>query len=77
MFTNIKSCSKENILTILTNTGHRSFKKEVKLKFLPISVHFNKESMATILILKDFSNLPRVQINMDSDVEKAINVFTK
>ena len=42
-----------------------------------MSVHFNQKSMATILSMNDFSNVPGVRIYMDSDVEKAINVSYK
>ena len=55
MVTNAKLCNKDNVLTILTNAGHRYFKKEAKLKCLPMLVHFNKESLATILSMKDAS----------------------
>ena len=77
MVTNVKSCSKDDFLKILINAGHRSFKKEAKLKILPMLVHFNEKSMATILSMKDVANLPGVRIHMESEVEKEINVFYK
>ena len=71
---NIKACSSDDVLTVHTNGGPKSFLETAELKLLPIRVHFNEESMANILSLKDVASLPGVRIRMDTIQERAIFV---
>ena len=42
-----------------------------------MSVHFNEESMSTILSMKDVANVPGIIIHIDSDVYTVISIFLK
>ena len=45
--------------------GDHSGTKMVQLKILPIEVHYNPESLAKILSLKDMASLNGVTVTMD------------
>jgi hypothetical protein len=75
MVTGVEACRDEDILTLSTNAGCRVFDQQAMLKFLPISVHFDKNSLATIVAMKDVANVPGVRVQFDTDVERSINVF--
>ena len=51
-----------------TNGGNKNFNKKVVLKLLPILVHFEEDSLATVLSLKDVANINGVHVTMDSIV---------
>ena len=44
---------------------------------LPINVHYNHESMANIVSMKDVLSLPNVKVTMDSSQERAVIVDFK
>ena len=69
---NIKKCGKAECLTIFTNGGSLFFEKIGQFKFFPLKVHFNAESMANILSMKDVASLPGVRVVHDSSTERAI-----
>ena len=56
----------------MTDGGKKVFTNVEDLVFLPIQVHFDEKSLATIIAFKDMANLPRVRITMDTAVERAI-----
>ena len=51
-----------------------SFNQKAKLKLLPMSIYYNKDSMANILAFADVASIPGVRITMDTDKERAMNV---
>ena len=53
----LQPCSMENSLHILTNGGSIDFIQDAELKLLPVRVHFNLNSMATILSLATVNEL--------------------
>jgi hypothetical protein len=67
-------CSEEEELVIQTNGGEKCFDLKSKMKLFPIDVHFNDDSMANILSLKDVAELEGVRITMDTSEERAISV---
>ena len=77
LVTGVKQCRDEDILTLSTNAGCRVFDKQAMLKFLPMSVHFDEGSMATIVSMKDVANVTGVCVHMDTDIERAIKIFYK
>ena len=70
----IEDCSVEERLKVLTNGGSMSFNQKAKLKLLPMSIYYNKDSMANILAFADVASIPGVRITMDTDKERAMNV---
>ena len=44
------------------------------MKLLPIPVHFEEDSLARVLSLKDVSNIKGVYVTMDTRAEKSILV---
>ena len=69
---NIWDCKLGQGITVITNGGSQSFHQEAEAKLLPITVHFNEDSLANILSLSDVANLPGARITMDSLVERSI-----
>ena len=67
---NVRVCSAKNVLTAYTNGGTQKYEKVADLRLLPITVHFKKDSMATILSLKSVSEIPGARITLDTDVSK-------
>ena len=61
-------------LTVSTNGGLISFDKKSTLKLLPMKVHFNKNSMATILYFKKVADIPVVRITTDTEKKIAMTV---
>ena len=62
---------------VRTNGRNRTFYKFSDLYILPVKVHFDGSSLATVLSMKDVTNLRDVVVIMDSSKEKAILVIVK
>ena len=77
MVTGVELFRDEDILTLSTNAGCRFFDQQAMLNFLLMLVHFYKDSMATILSMKDVANVPGVRVHMDTNIKRAIKVFIK
>ena len=45
------------------------------MKKLPLDLHYNSESLATVLSFKTVSNLPGVRVMYDNEVEDVIHVI--
>ena len=76
VLSNIKNCTDDESLKILTNSGSLVYKKIGDCNLLPIKMHFNSKSIANVLLLGVVATIPGVRITMDSMVEKAIIVHT-
>ena len=63
--TDIVACKQHEILTVSTNGGLISFYKNSTLKLLPMKVHFNKDSIATIISFKEVADILGVKITTD------------
>ena len=72
----LQPCGRDNSLHILTNGGTIDFTQDAELKLLPLRVHFNSDSMATIVSLATINDLDGYYTLMDSRKEKAILVYT-
>ena len=48
-----------------------------ELKVLPLKVHYDEDSLATVLSVKDVANIENVKIIMDTSKERAISVIIK
>ena len=59
-------CSEDEELMIRTNGGSKCFDLKSKMKLFPIEVHFNSESMANILSLKDVAEMKGARVTMDT-----------
>ena len=59
---------------MLTNKGLKSCDKKETLKLYPMSVHFNQNSIATIISFKEVANIPGVRITADKNQERAMTV---
>jgi hypothetical protein len=77
LLNNISVCDDDSSLTIYTNGGSQHFDSKGTLKMLPIDVHYNMNSMANILSMKDVVSLPDVKVTMDSSQESAMIVVFK
>ena len=62
MNVNVCDYTSYETLTVCTNGGSKAFTQIVPFKFLPMGVHFNLESMANILEIKDSASIPGVHI---------------
>ena len=69
---NIKECNPEDKMTAFTNGGEQEYTHFADLKLLPITVHFKKDSMATILSFKTVMNILGAELKMDSSVSNDI-----
>ena len=56
------------------NGGNKTFRKRASLKLLPITVHFEEDSLATVLLLNDVANIEGVYLTMDTRAERSILV---
>ena len=74
MIENVRDCTSDKNLMVNKNGGSKNFTHIAPLKFLPVEVHFNPESMANIIEIKDVASIPGVQISMDSRKDRAIIV---
>ena len=74
LVTYILACKQHERLTVSMNGGLISFDKKSTLKLLPMKVHFNKNSMATILSFKEVADIPGVRITTDTKQEIAMTV---
>ena len=72
--TNITKCTNRERLTLQTNGGHRTFSKLADLKLLPVKVHFDEFSLATVLAVKDLTKIEGVVLYMDTSKDKSISV---
>ena len=77
LFVSLHPCPENDCLTVFTNGGQKTFDEIGDLKMLPLKMHFNEDSMANILCLKDVANIEGVQITMDSLKERAMLVHHK
>jgi hypothetical protein len=59
-------CSEDEELMIQTNGSSKCFDLKSKMKLFPIEVHFNSNSMANILSLKDVAEMTGARITMDT-----------
>ena len=64
---NIRTCTPEERLTAYTNGEKQVYNLCAELNILPITVHFKKSSMATILSFKTVSAIPGARLHLDTD----------
>ena len=74
LVSNIVNCSVDDRLCMTTNGGKMTYTKTATLKLLPVQVHFNSKSMATISSLAGVDNLPWHYCTMDTRISKGIQV---
>ena len=67
-----RKCGDDDDLKIVTNGGSVDYKEVSDLKVVPLTVHFNKNSLANILSFKHVESIPGVYITIDKAVEKII-----
>ena len=72
---NIVMCDPSKRMKIVTNGGSMRYHHEADLKLLPLKVHFNELSMATIILLASVLDLKGYYATMDSREELAILVY--
>jgi hypothetical protein len=77
MIRNIRPCDKNEILELETNGGQIVFDQIGQMIDLPVVAHFNPDSLATIIAVKDVFNLNGSRIMFDLDEERAITVYYK
>ena len=65
---NLHQCAPQDELQVITNGGGMRFKQKGKLKLLPLEVHYNVDSLATILSFKKVAGLPGVHVYYDNHV---------
>jgi len=74
MVGDIQKCDPHDTLTAHTNRRVKVFGKYATLRIMPIRTHFNKDSLAMILALKDIASIPGTKVTMDTSLEQAILV---
>ena len=70
----VRACTDDERLLLVTNGGSMSFDTIGTLNLFPLPVHVNVHSMANILSLRNVCNLPGVRVTMDTLHSKAIDV---
>ena len=74
LVTNIRDCDEEQELYISTNGGSMKYNQVADLNMFPIPVHYNPDSIATILALKDIASVPGCYLTMDTRKAREITV---
>ena len=69
---NIRKCSHNDCVELVTNGGKVVFSSKGDCTFLPMELYYNRDSLATIISVKDVGRLPGFTLTMDTSVEKAI-----
>jgi len=69
MVRDIQKCNPHDTLTVHTNGGVKVFGEYATLRIMSIKVHFNEDSLATILALKDVASIPRTKVTTDTSFE--------
>ena len=77
LVTHIRACNPNEVLLAYTNGGSQKFDQLADFRFLPITVHFKKNSMATILSLKTVSEIEGARLTLDTQVNKNITLTLK
>jgi len=70
----IRACTEEELLKVLTNGGQVNYNEIGDSKLFPLKVHFNKDSIANIFSLAHVNNIDGCRIVMDTSVDNAIFV---
>ena len=74
MVKNVDKCKNKYILTVQTNDGLKYFFHTASLHIFPLWVHYNPDSIATILSFKDVTNIPGASITTDTSKERSVFV---
>ena len=74
LVTNIRKCNEEQELHIATNGGGMIYEAIADLNLFPMQVHYNANSIATILSLKDVASIPGCYLTMDTRKARQIVV---
>ena len=77
LVSNIRPCSEDDILTMVSNGGVTTYDEIADLNILPIRVHFDENSIANVLSLKDVAAIPGATLTMNTKVDKAISLHLK
>ena len=72
--TDIVSCYEGDEMVAMTNVGIYRFDQQTKLKLLPMDIHFDQNSLATVISYHSMAALPNIRIMVDTSVEDVINV---
>ena len=75
LLTSIQNCNKQDELNVITNGGSMRYNQMGKMKLLPLELHYNEQSLATILSFKAIVSMPGVHVSYDNLVEDAFHVI--
>jgi len=64
---NLEKCRSGESLVLTMNAGHMEFGWFGDFVLFPLKLHFNEQSLATILSLREVGNIPGVRIYMDTE----------
>ena len=73
----VKNCAKHEEITVLKNGGSLIFDWKGRLKYLPLNVHVDDNSIASILSLNYVNKIPGVCVTMDTLIEKAMSMIMR
>ena len=74
LLTSIRPCTPQETLQVVTNGGGMIFKQQGRMKMFPLTVHYDQNSIATILSFHAVNKLPGVRVYYDNQVEDIIHV---
>ena len=74
---NIRQCSDEESLKIITNGGSLVYDQIGKSKYLPIDMHYNPDSIANVFSLKSVADLEGIDVRMNTGADRSISVHAK
>ena len=72
LLTSTYPCSPQETLQIVTNGGGMKFTEMGQLKLLPLNIHYNADSIATILSFHVLAKLPGIHLQYDNLVDDKI-----
>ena len=73
----IRDCTADEVLTVHTNGGSKTFTQMGTLNLFPMSVHYNPSSLANVLSFDTVAQLSGVRITLDTLIERGFLVTYK
>ena len=74
LLSNLTDCQPHETLQVVTNGGGMKFEKQGRLKILPLDLHYNPKSLATILSFKRISSMKGVHVQYDNFVADRFHI---
>ena len=64
----VRECDENEMLEVITNGGHMTYKMLGTMKLFPVVSYYNKNSLADIVLMKKLSEVEGMKITMDTKI---------